>query len=60
MGEPHSVELFSTAVQFSVTELVCRAVTFVNYEWIELTDMHLVYGATFTTGRAAQTLYRDR
>ena len=31
-----------------------------RHTWIELTDMHLVYGATFTTGRAAQRRYRDR
>ena len=30
------------------------------YTWIELADIHLAYGATFTSGRAAQRLYRDR
>ena len=31
-----------------------------RYTWIELADMNLAYGATFTSGRAAQRLYRDR
>ena len=31
-----------------------------HYIWIELADMHLAYGAAFTSGRAAQRLYRDR
>ena len=30
-----------------------------RYTWIELTNMHLAYGAAFTSGRAAQRLYRD-
>ena len=32
VGEPHSVVLFSTAVQLNVTEFVGRTVRFVNYE----------------------------
>ena len=63
MGELHSIVLFSTAVQFNVTELVGRTVTFVNYmeryTWIELAELHLAYGATFTSDRAAQRLYRE-
>ena len=31
-----------------------------RYTWIELTNMHLAYGASFTRGRAAQRLYRYR
>ena len=31
-----------------------------RYTWIELTNIYLAYGATFTRGRAAQRLYRDR
>ena len=31
-----------------------------SYTWIELTNMHLEYGAAFTSGRAAQSLYRDK
>ena len=31
-----------------------------RYTWIELTDMHLAYSAAFTSGRAAQRLYRYR
>ena len=31
-----------------------------RYTWIEMADMHLAYGATFTSGRAAHRLYRDR
>ena len=30
-----------------------------RYTWIELANMHLAYGAAFTSGRAAQRLYRD-
>ena len=31
-----------------------------RYTWIELANMHLAYGAVFTSGRAAQRHYRDR
>ena len=31
-----------------------------GYTCIELADMHLAYGATFTSGCAAQRLYQDR
>ena len=31
-----------------------------RYTWIELANMHLAYGTAFTSGRAAQRLYRDR
>ena len=31
-----------------------------RYTWIELANMHLAYGAAFTSGRAAQTRCRDR
>ena len=31
-----------------------------RYTWIELADLHLAYGATFTNGRAAHWLYQDR
>ena len=47
--------LFNIAVPFNVTKLVGRTVRFVNYEkqTIELANMHLAYGAAFTSGRAA-------
>ena len=31
-----------------------------RYTWIDLANMHLAYGAAFTSGRAVQRLYRDR
>ena len=31
-----------------------------SYTWIELVNMHVAYDAAFTSGRAAQRLYRDR
>ena len=31
-----------------------------RYTRTELANMHLAYSATFTSGRAAQRLYRDR
>ena len=31
-----------------------------RYTWIELADIHLAYGVTFISGRAAQKLYWDR
>ena len=31
-----------------------------RYTWIELANMHLAYRAAYTSGRAAQRLYRER
>ena len=58
--------LFSTAVPFNVTEVVGRTVRFVNNEkhgtlhMDRIADMQLAYGAAFTSGCAAQRLYRYR
>ena len=30
-----------------------------RYTWIKLANMHLAYGAAFTSGRAVQRFYRD-